>query len=47
MTQSASPVLIKDEDGGVLNKFYFSFPIDLQLIAKEKAADHEWPVLHF
>lgn len=46
-TQTAAPTLVPNEDGGVTNQFYFSFPIDVQLIAKEKAAAQEWPVLHF
>jgi hypothetical protein len=42
-----SPVLHKDEDGGTINRFYFCFPIDLQLVAESKVADVEWPTLHF
>lgn len=38
MTQTVSPTLVKNEDGGVTNEFYICFPIDIQLIAKERAA---------
>ena len=39
------PIVEKNKDGGVLNKFYFSFPIDLQLVYKTKTAK-EWPTIH-
>ena len=47
ITQTVSPVLIKNQDGATVNRFYFSFPIDLQLIAKTKSAELEWPTLHY
>ena len=46
-TQTVSPTLIIDEDGGATNKFYFSFPIDLQLIARSKTMEQVWPSLLF
>lgn len=39
------PITEKNKDGGVVNKFYFSFPIDLQLVMKTKNAK-EWPTIH-
>jgi hypothetical protein len=30
---------MRKEEGGVVNKFYICFPIDLQLIAGEQAAE--------
>lgn len=45
MTQSALPVLEKNKDGGVLTKFYFCFPIDIQLLMKNNSVD--WPIIHF
>jgi len=47
ITQAVSPVLIDNEDGGTINRFYFSFPIDLQLMTKKKVAEIAWPTLHF
>ena len=40
-------MLIEDEDGGSISRFYFSFPIDIQLIARKKVAEVAWPTLHF
>jgi B9 domain-containing protein 2 len=31
----------------VTNVFYFSFPIDIQLVGKQKAVDDQWPILNF
>ena len=45
MTQSALPVLEKNKDEGVITKFYFCFPIDIQLVKKRDAV--EWPIFHF
>ena len=47
VTQTVSPVLIEDEDGGSTSRCYFSFPIDLQLLARKKIAETTWPALHF
>ena len=38
------PIVCKNKDGGYLNKFYFSFPIDLQLVFKANAT--QWPTIH-
>ena len=38
------PIAEKNKDGGIVNKFYFCFPIDLQLVFRENAQD--WPVIH-
>lgn len=47
ITQSACPSVQADEEGGSINKFYFSFPLDWQLLASEKAIQKDWPVMHY
>ena len=47
ITQTVTPMLVPNEDGGTTNQFYFSFPIDLQLTAKSKNTEQAWPSLLF
>ena len=45
ITHSAMPVIRKNKDGGIKTKFYFSFPLDFQLLVKSKVV--ESPAIHF
>lgn len=44
VTQSCMPIIEKDENGVIITRFYFCFPIDIQLLKKNTSS--EWPIIH-